>query len=36
MSVAGPITRFEPHLAVYAPMVVEAARRVSAQLGYRG
>lgn len=34
MSVSGPLTRFRPHMAGCAPLLIEAADRVSAQLGH--
>ncbi|MEU5882470.1 IclR family transcriptional regulator [Spirillospora sp. NPDC047279] len=34
ISVSGPITRFKPRLTEHAPLLLEAAGRVSGQLGY--
>ncbi|SEG54742.1 DNA-binding transcriptional regulator, IclR family [Thermomonospora echinospora] len=36
LSVAGPLTRFKPRLNECAPLVVESAVRISAQLGHTG
>ncbi|MFE3448983.1 IclR family transcriptional regulator [Nonomuraea sp. NPDC059194] len=36
VSVSGPSARFKPHMQGLAPAVVEAASRLSAQLGYGG
>ncbi|GAA3203386.1 IclR family transcriptional regulator [Actinocorallia longicatena] len=36
LSVSGPMTRFKPHMKEYAPLLIQAADRVSAQLGHHG
>ncbi|WP_344245687.1 IclR family transcriptional regulator [Actinocorallia libanotica] len=36
LSVSGPLGRFKPHIKEYAPLLLAAAARVSAQLGHPG
>jgi IclR family acetate operon transcriptional repressor len=36
LSVSGPLSRFKPHMKEYAPILLSAASRVSAQLGHSG